>query len=434
VIPDRRLIYHLAAWLLVGIAAAVWEPLQRVWGAYACALGFLLVLDAYSLRSGAAIRVTRQVPATLSLGVWARVGLRVANPASVPVRLELFDHYPTSAELEGLPLDLAIPAGGWAELQYRIRPRRRGDFAFAPAELLIRSRHGLWRRRLRCGEPRSVRVLPNVKAVAGYALLAVEDRLGQMGIRVHQRRGSGMEFQELREYRQGDLQRQIDWKATARRRKLISREYQDEKNQQIVLLLDCGRRMRALDGDIAHFDHALNAVLLLSWVALGQGDAVGVMTMGGEKCWRPPLKGATAMSTILGSIYDVETSPHPPDYLEAATRLMSLQKRRSLIVVMTNLRDEDSTELVPALELLRRRHLVLLASLREAVLNEVLERPLLSFPDALLVSATHHYLVARDKAHDQIRGRGILTLDVEPQRLPIEVVNRYLDVKRSGLL
>lgn len=140
------------------------------------------------------------------------------------------------------------------------------------------------------------------------------------------------------------------------------------------------------------------------------------------------------MGTILHSIYDLRTSPRPPDYLEAATRLMTLQKRRSLVVLMTNLRDEDAAEILPSLQLLRRRHLVLLASLREAALEEVLERPPGGFPEALLVSATHHYLVARRQAHEQIRGRGILTLDVEPERLPIEIVNRYLDVKRSGLL
>lgn len=215
--------------------------------------------------------------------MWARVGLRLANPGPAPLRLAVFDHYPASAELDGLPRQLVVPGRGWAELEYRIRPCRRGDQRFAPAELLVQSPGRLWRR-VRAGEEQEVRVLPNFRPLAGYALLAVEDRLGQMGIKVHQRRGSGLEFQELREYRQGDTQRQIDWKATAKRRKLISRQYQDEKNQQIILVVDCGRRMRARDGEIAHFDHVLNAVLLLSWVALGQGDAVGLMTMSGEPC------------------------------------------------------------------------------------------------------------------------------------------------------
>jgi uncharacterized protein (DUF58 family) len=292
----------------------------------------------------------------------------------------------------------------------------------------------LWRQRRWGGRAQSVRVLPNFKPVVRYSLLALGDRLGQMGIRLHQRRGEGLEFRELREYRHGDSRRRIDWKATSRRQTLISREYEEEKNQQVVLLVDCGRRMRARDGELTHFDHVLNAALLLSWVALRQGDAVGLMTLAGADRWLAPRKGSLGMSSILRSVYDLQTSLEPPDYQEAVTRLTARQKRRSLVVLMTNLRDEDTGELLPALSMLGRRHLVLLASLREAVLREVLAEPAVTFRAALRATAAHRYLEARRHAHERIRGRGVLTLDVEPERLAIQVVNRYLDVKRSGRL
>ena len=127
-----------------------------------------------------------------------------------------------------------------------------------------------------------MRVYPNFRASAHFALLAAENQSRTTGVKQRQRRGAGLEFAELREYAQGDMPRHIDWKATARRRKLTTRAFRDEQDQQLVLLLDCGRRLRAVDDGQAHFDHALNAALLLAWVALRQGDRVGLLTFGGR--------------------------------------------------------------------------------------------------------------------------------------------------------
>jgi len=430
--PGPRLVPHLGAWTAVGVAAAIWSPLLPAWGAHALALAALLVWDARSLRRIPELRLEREMAPTLALGTWTPVRLRLAG-AGAAVRLELFDHYPSSAEPRGLPAALELGSGG-AVVEYAVRPCERGDVEFGRVELLVRSPSGLWRQRRWGGRAQSVRVLPNFKPVVRYSLLALGDRLGQMGIRLHQRRGEGLELRELREYRHGDSRRRIDWKATSRRQTLISREYEEEKNRQVVLLVDCGRRMRARDGELTHFDHVLNAALLLSWVALRQGDAVGLMTLAGADRWLAPRKGSLGMSSILRSVYDLKTSLEPPDYQEAVTRLTARQKRRSLVVLMTNLRDEDTGELLPALSMLGRRHLVLLASLREAVLREVLAEPAVTFRAALRATAAHRYLEARRHAHERIRGRGVLTLDVEPERLAIQVVNRYLDVKRSGRL
>lgn len=432
--PGRRLVPHLAAWSVVGLAAAVWPGAAFVWAAHGVLLFALLAWDALAVRRSPEVRCEREVAETLALGTWTPVRLALTHDGDRPLALEIFDHYPETADLQGQPAALELAPGKSVDVEYRIRPRRRGEVDFGRVEVLVASPAGLWRARRWAGERASVRVLPNFKPVARYALLALGDRLGQMGIRLHQRRGEGLEFRELREYRPGDSRRRIDWKASARRRTLISRDYEDEKNQQVVLVVDCGRRMRALDGELTHFDHVLNAALLLTWVALRQGDAVGLMTLAGEDRWLAPQKGGVGMSSLLRSVYDLETTLSPPDYLEAATRFLARQRRRSLVVVMTNLRDEDTSELLPALTLLGRRHLVLLASLRETVLRDILAEPPASFDDALRTAAVHRYLEARRKTNEAIRGRGVLTLDVEPDRLAIQVVNRYLDVKRSGLL
>jgi uncharacterized protein (DUF58 family) len=350
------------------------------------------------------------------------------------VSLAVFDHYPSASELDGLPRATAVPARGWVELEYQVRPLERGDAAFGATELLLASPLGLWRRRRWAGAAQVVRVLPNFRPLLRFAHLAVDDRLAQMGIRHRERRGEGREFRELRDFRQGDSLRQIDWKATSRRGKPITRDFHDETDQRVVFMVDCGRRMRAREGDIAHFDHALNAVLLLAYAATRYGDSVGLATFSGEPRWVPPSKGPAAIARLLAAVYDLETSAEPPDYAAAAVRLATLERRRALVVVVSNLRDEDASELLPALKLLSQRHLVLLASLRESALAAAAAAPIGSLKDALFVAACRQYLAARERAHEQVRGLGVLTLDVEPEKLPVAMVNRYLDIKRSGLL
>lgn len=437
--PRAATLGLLALWLAVAVAAAA-EPavarpwLGRLWLIQGAALAVALAFDARAVRRLPAPTAGREVAGTLPLGVWIPVRLRLDNASDAGLDFQVFDHHPVEADVEGLPRHVHLPPGGWSEVEYRLRPRRRGPAAFAPAELLLRSPLGLWDRRLRVGDDEPVRVLPNFRPLLGYTLLAVEDRLADLGIRLHPRRGEGTEFRELREYRHGDSSRHVDWKATSRRRKLITRDYQEERNQQVVMMIDRGRRMRSREAGLSHFDHVLTAVLLLTYAAARQGDAVGLSTFGGEARWLPPVKGRAATAAVLDAVHDLETSAEVPDYLAATTHLQARLRRRALVLVLTNLRDEDASELLPALALLRRRHLVVVASLRERVLGETLAGEVATFHDAVTVAACHHYLEARERAHEQLRSLGILTLDVEPERLPIAAVNRYLEIKRSGVL
>ncbi len=451
--PTRTLLLALAAWFLLGVTAAFVPGLE--WSFWAAGLGLLLValFDGWMGRRLPELAIERRLPGVLPLGVWSDVKLRVrfgrdklttdrADPnastaegeGSLGGTARVFDHPPEAFEFVGLPRPAAVLGGGWSEISYRVKPNQRGDHRFRGTEVQRRSPWRLWFCRQKIDDDQLVRVLPNFRPVSGYAILALENRLGQMGIRLTRRRGEGLDFQQLRDYREGDSPRQLDWAATARIGKPISRQYQDEKDQQLVFLIDCGRRMHARDGELSHFDHVLNAVLLLTYVALRQGDSVGFLTFAGADRWLPPQKGAAAMNTVLERVYDLQTTTAPSDYLAAAEKLAILQRRRSLVVLVSNLRDEDSSELLPALRLLRTRNLVLLASLREHSLDTALQQPIHTLDDAIDVSAVHHYLAARERAWEAVAGQGVLTLDTEPEDLPLRVVNRYLDIKRSGAL
>jgi len=354
-IPAAPLLLGLAALLPLALLAS-FSPGWDLWLLAAC--GVLLaasVFDALRLLRQPAPVFSRRLPHAIALGAGTEIGLRLVNQSGAAQRLEVFDHVPAGLAFESLPQRVLLPSAQEVALNYRIRAQERGEREFAPCELRLASPWRLWKRRLHVGSAERVRVYPNFAAMTRFALLATDHRLSQLGILLRRRRGEGLEFHQLREYREGDAQRQIDWKASARMRRLVSREYRDERDQQIVLLLDCGRRMQAKDGPLSHLDHALNAALLLAFVALRQGDAVGLMTMAGIDRWLAPRKSQAALNSLLAHSFDLQPSLASPDYHGAAVSLMKRLRKRALVVLLSNLRDEDDEGLRAAVGLLRQR-------------------------------------------------------------------------------
>jgi len=437
-LPSRRLLWAVAAMAAAAIGVAIAGLFEAQWLTLAAAAALVAALDLVSGLRLPAPAVTRRLPATLALGVRVDVALRVANLAARRLRCELHDHHPASFEAEGLPRALELAPREWTEIAYQARPVARGETRFGAAELRLASPLGLWQITRRIGIETTARVYPNFRTLAKYTLLATDNRLSQIGVLQVRRRGEGMEFHQLREYRQGDAQRAIDWKATARTARLISREYEDEKDQRVLLVVDCGRRMAAKDTDtddvLSHFDHALNSALLLAHVAARQGDAVGMLTMAGVSRYCEPRKSVAAVNAILNQAYDIEPTLAVPDYHEAARDVMKHVRRRALVILLTNLRDEDDSTLLPALRLLRTRHLVVLASLREAILSRALSARVDSFDRAVTHAAAADYLAGRERSFRRLDAAGVITLDVEPERLAISLVNRYLELKRAGRL
>ncbi len=433
-IPTRRLFLLLWIWALTGVPAVTLTPVMSLWKLYGAVVFVLLLIDLADLLRAHPLRWSRMVEGALPVGVWSKVRLEVHNPLRKELLLELFDFHPVSCETDKMPRSIQLPAQGWTQLDYQLRPLQRGAFVFPGVQVRLFGLFGLLKRNRRYPLPTRIRVYPDFANVIKYSLLAHDQHQALMGIRKNRRRGEGMDFQQLREYRLGDSLRQIDWNATSRMLKLISREYQDERDQRIVFLVDCGRRMRAVDGSLSHFDHTLNALLLVSYIAIRQGDSVGLMTFGGEQRWLAPKKGHHMVNVVLNTVYDLQPSLQEPDYLECAVRLSKFLKKRALIVLITNLRDEDSDEIQSSLQLLKRRNLILLASLREAAIDDSLDSEVLGFDDALLHAAGHKFLEYRQKLHEQIRQTGILTIDTVPAQLAVSMANRYLQIKGSGML
>ena len=433
-IPATRLLVVSGVLFAAGLIPVLYAGAAPWWwAALALTAGIMVIDGILALRLSAPI-VQRKLPSSLALGVNASVHVRLQHAVQKTLTVSVYDHYPMAMQVIGLPQTVTVAPGLWVDVVYQVRPVERGEMEFSHIELHVRSTLGLWWRNLRIATPETIRVYPNFAAVAKYTLLAADSRLSQMGIRKQRRRGEGQDFHQLREYHQGDALRQVDWKSSARLRKLISREYQEERDQEIIFLLDCGHRMLARDGDLSHFDHSLNAILLVAYVALRQGDAVGFGSFSGDERWLKPIKGNSRINHLFNTLYDLQPTSQAPDYAAAATRLLLRQKKRCLVMLITNLRDEDNSDLLPAIHLLRQKHLVLVASMREQALDMELEHEVKDFDQALRHAATREYLQQRRHALDGLKASGVLCLDVIPHDLSVSLVNEYLDIKAGGKL
>lgn len=431
--PTARFLNLVVAWAVFAAVASIWLGASAGL-ASGCLILLVAMGDACTLPRKGRIRASRESPGRFALGVRGAVTLSLQHGLARPLLVRVHDGLPPWSEADGLPWEGSLPAGEIAHLTYDLRFTRRGAQRFSPAHVLAGSALRLWENLHRVAEETETRCYPNYEPVVRFALLATANREDQMGIVKRRRAGATLDFHQLREYQDGDVLSRIDWKATSRRHALISRDYEEQKNQTVILVPDCGRRMRAMDGSLSQFDHCLNAMLLISYIALRQGDEVGVIGFGGIQRWLKPVKGAASMPKLLNHLYDYETTSEPSDFIEAAERVLARQKRRALIIFLTNLRTEDSAHLLTAVRLMQRRHLPIVATLREAELEERAAQPVRSLQAALSFGALCSYFQERENLMQHLRANRVLTIDETAQNLPVALANRYLDIKAAGIV
>lgn len=428
---------HLVFWcllLILGLVAGKFPGLIDAWLVAVGLVGGLAAYDAWKSRQKPALHVYRKVHTNLPVTAWSKVSLEIGNADVQSLTMRLHDYCDNNMDTRGQPSHFALHPGGKATICYEVYPRKRGHYVFTGADIIINSPFRLWHKKWFFESSSEVRVFPNFREIARYAILATNHHLSMMGIKKLIRRGEGNEFHQLREYRQGDELQKIDWKATSRYRRLISKDYQDERDQQIVFVLDSGRRMSHSEGGKSLLDQALNSILLLAYVAARQGDGVGLYSFGGTEKWLPPRKQEDSVRSLILGMYDIETSLQAADYLRAAEDVLTLQNRRSLMVIITNSRAEDHEDLMRMTRQLRTKHLVVIADLREQVLEDTLHTEISGLKDALRYQGLLHYLDERRNMLTKLKHLGVLTLDVTAEKLPAALVNTYLDIKSSAKL
>lgn len=435
-LPGRGLIFAMvvvsAASFLVLVFPAVWVPLVL-----ANALIMLAALVDWLITPGPAVLDFERLAAT-RLAVLAEhpVTLRLANRSGVPLQVRIRDGIPPPLRVDTTELSGTVPPEGDARWTYTIRPVARGRFVWEETVVRYRSLLGFWERQRTFPASGEGRVYPNLTELHRFHLLAKADHLHSMGVRPVLARGGAWEFESLREYVTGDDVRQIDWKATARRRKLIVRNRQVERHQTLVLLLDSGRLMTAEVDGAAKLDHALNAALVLSHIALSRGDLVGLCTFSSKvHAWVPPRPRLAQSRLLMETVYDLRGDFTETDHGRCLRFVKSRFPKRALLIVLTDFVDATTAaDMVVNLEMAARRHLVLFIAVKDPFLSRAARsrpvQPLDAYRKATAVELLHE----RREVLGRLRQSGIHVLDAEPRELTPPLINRYLEITARGLL
>jgi len=429
--PRPRLLW-LAALAVPVLIAGVWLPgLKHVALALNVVLVAVSVADVLVTPSLRQLHVDRHVPEVLSVGTRNPVELTVRNTAGIRVRVEMLDEYPEPGTVTGELIVLSIQPQQARSGKYTYQPNRRGRAEFAAVYLRSVSRFGLWTLVERRKIATPVRILPDIRSVYRYELLARQNRLEELGLRMNRLRGRGSDFERLRDYRREDEIRHIDWKATARNQRLISREYNVERNQNILLAIDCGRSMLNESDGISYLDRVLNASIMLSYIALGQGDNVGFMAFSSriERLVKP-VRGKPGIKAVLQQSFDLDARREASDYLLASEHLTRNFRKRSLIILLTHVIDEQHLDTIStSLRSIRSPHLFLCVFLRDLGLTHLAGRVPESDVEAFQSAAAAELLTAIERRTAALKDHGIMTLSSLPDDLTANVINGYLDVK-----
>ncbi|HWQ13740.1 MAG TPA: DUF58 domain-containing protein [Roseiflexaceae bacterium] len=435
-IPSLRLLLLLllGSTLVAGVAllpALLWLAV-----AYLLAVAALVAADALVTTRPQAIEVERINDSKLSLGAQNLVTLLIANRSARSLRFQLRDEHPLEIPADAVILSGAAAPFGLAELHYHLRPLRRGDFAFGDVNIRYPSALGTFTRQARYPAAAQVKVYPNVLDVRKYDLLARKGLLFELGLRPARIFGQGAEFERLREYNTDDEFRRINWKATARRGKPIAAEYETERSQYVVSAIDTGRLMRPPIGDLAKLDYAINASLMLSYVATLKGDHVGMLSFADDvRTYLAPRRGRGQFYRMLEALYNVQFEPVEADYARALTYLGLKHKRRSLVVLFTDLVTLDAARpLVAHLARLAQRHLPLCVVISDPNVTRLAAQPARSSEAVYQRAVAEMLLDERQVVLDTLHRSGVLTLDVPADKLTVALINKYLELKGRGVL
>lgn len=436
VFPSRRLVYLALVPGILSLGLVVWSDWRWVVVGIDVLAGLAIAGDLLTLPRARDLSAQRDTRRIVSLRKPHQVSLLVSNHSTRPVVMQVRDGVPEELRAEPDEFQLAIQGRSRATLRYVLRPSRRGAFSIAATHLRVASRLGFWSRLLECPAETSLHVYPDMQQLAQYALLARTNRLSLLGVRRTRRIGQDQDFERLREFAIDDNYRHIDWRATARRQKLTVKDFQATQSQRVVFLIDCGRMMVNEAAGLSLLDHALNAMLMLSYVALRQNDAVGLLCFSDEiHGFVPPRGGMAQMNRLLHACYDRFPRLVESRYDQAFRYVAAHCRKRSLVVLITNVIDEVNANQVDRyLSNLVGRHLPLGVLLRDRRLFAAAdaEEP---HDDALWrAAAAADILLWRRQVLADMQAKGVLALDAFPEEMTAPLVNRYLQVKARHLL
>ncbi|MBI3840135.1 MAG: DUF58 domain-containing protein [Planctomycetia bacterium] len=364
------------------------------------------------------------------------VKLTIGNRSRRPMQIWVRDDVPEGCHANPEEFGLRLPPRSRSSVHYELEALRRGAFQMEAVYLRVKSRLGFWRRYLSFPAENALNVYPDMRQLREYSLLARTDRLSLVGMRRVRRIGQDNEFERLRDYTLDDNYKHIDWRSTARRGKLTVKDFQVNQSQRVLFLVDCGRMMTNTAQGISLLDHALNAMLMLSYVALNKGDSVGLLCFADEiQRFVPPQGGMNQMNQLLHASFD--RFPHLVEsrYDQAFLYLNSRCRKRSLVILITNVIDEVNSHQVGSyLIRLVGRHLPLGVLLRDHSMFDAASVQPGDDRSLFQAAAANEIIAWRRGVLADMERQGVLALDVFPEQMTAPLVNRYLEIKARHLL
>lgn len=423
------------------VAAALAIPIGMV-GGWAGLLGLnaallaVLVVDAVWCVSPRTLQVSRALPPSMALGQRGRIAWRVHNPTNRAVRVALADELPPSWRCRDRRARLAVPKHATVTRRRSIRPARRGRFAIAELTVRTTGPLGMSARQATVVVPGSLRVIPAFPSRKEAELRLDRNRLIEVGLRTAKGRGGGTDFDQLREYQVDDEYRRVDWAATARRGHPVVRTYRAERNQQVLVLLDTGRIMAPTVQGAARLEHALDAVMAVAVAAGRLGDRVAFSAHDAEpRVDLPPLDRPDRAALLVDAMVELQPRLVETDYRAAFATLERRFRRRSLVVVLTDLVEAVTVEqLLPQLRLLTRRHLVIVAAVADPALRQRADGPAADVDEVYRKAGASQVLERRAEMVAALEGAGVVVIEDEPRQLALRLVDAYLTIKTDQRL
>ena len=433
-VPTRR----LAAVAAVAAVAVLLAPVRPGWTILVVEAVLIgaAVADAFIAPAPARVEVERELPGVLPLEGEGEVAWQVRNPLGRRLTVWIADELAPSLRATSRRARVVVPARGRVTARASLHPTRRGRFT--PTEMTVRVEGplGLAARQRRRQVPAVLRVYPPFKSRQEAELRIDRARILEVGLRSARGRGGGTEFDALREYGVDDETRRIDWAATARTTKVIVRTYRAERNQTVLVLLDTGRTMAAQVDGVPRLDHAMDAVMMLTAVATRLGDRAGLVAFADQvRAIVGPGHARGQLGRVTEAMYTLEPQLVESDYRAAFAQTLARFRRRALLVLLTELSEAPVQEtLLPALPLVARDHLVLVAGIRDPRVDEWAAAVPASAGEAYRKAAAVEALDSRRRTVARLRGLGATVIDAPPGRLAPQLADAYLHLKATGRL
>jgi len=395
-----------------------------------------ILLDVALAPSPRALNPIRIVPPVLSVGRNEQIDIVMRNPTGRPLRSMVRDAAPPSLGCTPVIHHVTLEPDAVMPLRSEVRPTRRGSIPLGPMTVRVHGPFGLAGRQTTLRDTTAVKVYPALPSRAEVMLRLDSARLLQVGERSASVRGGGTEFDSLREYHPDDEFRRINWRATARTQRPITNVYREERNQQVMLLLDAGRSMAATVGGAPRFEHAIDAAVAVAELATRVGDHIGMLAFGADVVSMIGPKGSSAQpQRIIDALYAVEPRLEAAGYRRGFGALLARHRRRSLLVLLTELAGEPALEpLIDAIPMLLSRHLLIVGAVLDPELERLAMDPAPSSEQVYEKAAAAAALAARARAAAHLRRMGAIVVDLPPGKLAGRLADEYLRIKAFGRL